>query len=131
MTKWIAVTRATAGSAGSRHAIRDFYEPFGRELLDLGAQFLVRDLICQRVQGGEYRDLTGIVSAPARILPTMLEEPKQYGVGHDEHFRKVELALRGIAIVDIDIALRGGVVGDNGMLVAMLIGQNLVKSVAG
>ena len=69
--------------------------------------------------GREYRDLTCIVAAPPRIFPTVFEEPEQDGIGHDEHFRKVELVLRGIAIVDVDIALGGGVVGDNCMLVAI------------
>ena len=49
----------------------------------------------------------------------MFEEPKQDGIGHDKHFRKVEPVLGGIAIVDIDVALRGGVVADNCMLVAI------------
>src|SRR5882724_7615949 len=41
--------RVTGGLARPRHPIRDFCEPFGRELLDLRTQFGVRDLICQRV----------------------------------------------------------------------------------
>ena len=49
----------------------------------------------------------------------MFEEPEQDGIGHDKHFRKVEPVLGGIAIVDVDIALRGGVVADNCMLVAI------------
>jgi hypothetical protein len=42
-------SRGIAGLACSRHPIRDFGEPFGRELLDLRTQFGVRDLICQRM----------------------------------------------------------------------------------
>ena len=49
----------------------------------------------------------------------MFEEPEQDGIGHDKHFRKVEPVPGRIAIVDVDIALRGGVVPDNCMLVAI------------
>ena len=49
----------------------------------------------------------------------MFEEPEQDGIGHDKHFRKVEPVPGRIAIVDVDIALRGGVVPDNCMLIAI------------